>query len=147
MYEQINIFNFINTTYDVPIADSTGKIASDLLIPECWEAWHYYRSDCTLNNGPYIINALLVILPGNRLYVKEWMKYPFMYELKSRVDVEKMYQQIRLKIVGRMENNSDSERTWQTDTLPTLEDMYKYKDGEYSCKEYADKILFGYKTS
>ena len=144
MYEQLSIFDLMQPVSDVPVVNSEGCIPAELLKPTKWEAWKYSRVDCKLNGGPYVINAMLAILPGNRLYAKEWMLYPFMHELKSSLEVEKMYQKIRKKIVERIEWNNDKQKTWQIDELPDLEDMYLYKDDEYSCKEYARKMIYGY---
>lgn len=144
MYEQLSIFDILKPSDEVPVVNSDGFIPAKLLAPTRWEAWKYSNTDFELNGGPYVINAMLAILPGNRLYVKEWMLYPFIHELKSSLEVEKMYQKIRKKIVERIEWNNDKQKTWQIDELPDLEDMYLYKDGEYSCKEYARKMIYGY---
>ena len=147
MYEQFSIFDFILPAEKVPTVNGEGRILADLLIPSRWEAWKYSRSDWTLNGGPYVINAILAVLPGNRLYVKEWMMYPFMYEMKSALEVDKMYQKIRSNIVERISRNNEIQRTWSVNELPPLEDMWLFKDKEYSCKEYASKMLYGYRAN
>lgn len=147
MYEQLSIFDIIKPSTTIPAVDKEGRIKSELLVPERWEAWKFSKSDWSLNGNPYIIDAVLVVLPGNRLYVKEWMLYPFMHELKSAEAVDKMYHTIRKKIVEKIEQNNDIQKAWQVNELLKLEDMYWYKDGEYSCKEYAEKMLYGYKCS
>lgn len=150
MEEQISIFDILQPSLivsdtNVPEVNENGYIPSEKLVPVKWEAWKFSRNDWTLRGGePYIIDAFLVILPGNRLYVKEWMTYPFMYECKTAIKTDKMYYSLREKIVERIKDNNDIQQTWKVDTLPPLENMWKYKDGEYSCKEYAEKILYRY---
>lgn len=145
MTGQLSLFDVMQSTIDVPSVNDAGYIPAEALVPIKWECWKYSRSDCTLNGGePYIINAILAILPGNRLYVKDWMLYPFMHELETTCEVSKMYHSIRKKIVERMAHNDHIHRVWQVDELIPLEDMWLYKDGEYSCREYAEKILYGY---
>lgn len=148
MFEQINLFDMIQSPLEIPEVNAEGYIPSSELHPIRWEAWKYFKKDWTLNGGaPYIISAMLAILPGNRLYVKEWMLYPFMHELKSSEDVERMYHAIRKKIIEREERNDENQRTWQVEEMPPLEDMWQYEKGEYSCKEYAGKMLHGYGVS
>lgn len=148
--EQINMFDVLQsslniTDEDVPTINDEGYIASEKLIPVKFEAWKFSRDDWTLSGGePYIIDAFLVILPGNRVYAKEWMMYPFMYECKTAKDADELYFSLRKKIVEREKTNNNIQRTWKTDSLPALEDMWKYKDGAYGCKEYATTALYGY---
>lgn len=141
----MSIFDIMEGAESIPSVNDEGYIPSEELIPLKWEAWKYSNSEWTLSGGkPYIIDAVLAILPGNRLYVKDWMLYPFMYELNSAGEVLNMYCALRKKIVERKARNNDSQKTWQADELPPLEDMWKYKEGEYSCKEYAKTALYGY---
>lgn len=148
MQGQYSIFDYLLPKENVPTVNIRGYISADLLIPSRWEAWKFSRKDATLLGGkPYVIDAVLAVLPGNRLYVKEWMLYPFMHELKSAEKVEKMYQEIRAKIVDRIARNNEIQNTWQVNELPPLEDMWQFKDGEYSCKEYASKMMYGYKVN
>ena len=143
--EQVNIFDVMQSSSQIPFPNEEGFISSELLVPFKWECWKYERKDWTLRGGePYVIEAVLAMLPGNRLYVKDWMLYPFMYELKSSWEVAKKYNAMRSKIVERMAHNDNIQRTWQADEMPQLVDMWKYKDGEYSCEEYAKKIICGY---
>ena len=145
MWSQVNLFDICECSSDIPSPDEKGCISSELLKPIRWEAWRFSRTDWTMNNGcPYIITALLAVLPGNRLYVKEWMMYPFMYEFASSDELEKVYNAKRKKIVERIQHNNNIQNTCQINVLPSMEDMYRYKNGEYSCKEYADKVLYGY---
>lgn len=145
MVVQMSIFDIMEGAENIPSVNDEGYIPSEELVPLKWEAWKYSNSEWTMNGGkPYIIDAVLAILPGNRLYVKDWMMYPFMYELKSAGDVLNMYCALRKKIVERKARNNDVQKTWQTDELPLLEDMWEYQEGEYSCKEYAQKTLYGY---
>lgn len=143
--EQLSIFDTIQFSFSVPDVNSEGYIPSEDLVPIKWEAWKYSRDDWTLRGGePYIIDAFVALLPGNRVYVKDWMLYPFMHECKNAMDADKLYFSLRKKIVEREKYNSSIQRTWKVDSLPSLEDMWKYKDGEYSCKEYAKTALYGY---
>lgn len=145
MTGQINIFDMMESSLDVPTPNEDGMISAELLVPIKWERWKFSKSDWTLMGGkPYVIEAVLAVLPGNRLYVKDWMLYPFMFELGSPWEVSKKYNAARAKIVERMVRNNDIQRTWQVDEAPQLEDMWKYKDGEYSCAEYARTALYGY---
>lgn len=148
MMEQVNIFDVMQSGLDVPLPNGEGFIPSDALKPVKWEHWKYAKSDWTLRGGePYVIDAVLAILPGNRLYVKEWMLYPFMYELKTSWEVAKKYNALRRQIVERMAWNDNIQQTWQVDELPQFSDMWKYKDGEYSCEEYARTALYGYRKA
>lgn len=140
MWSQTSIFDVGECPADIPVPDENGCITADQLTPIRWEAWKFSNSDWTLFGGkPYVTDAVLVILPGNRLYVKEWMLYPFMYELASAEEVEKQYYSLRKKIVERMKNNNETQKTWQVDALPQLSDMYLCNTGTYSCLEYAKR--------
>ena len=144
--EQLNIFDTIQITCDIPKPNAQGMIPAEQLIPIRWKHWRYSNDNWTLGDGtsPYIIEACLVKLPGNRLYAKEWMKYPFMYEFASSEKLERAYAAAQKRIEERMERNNDTQRAWEVNYPPRLEDMWRYKDGEYSCREYAEKVLFGY---
>lgn len=145
MTGQLSIFDVMQGDIEVPSVNEEGYIPAELLVPIKFECWKYSNSEWTLHGGkPYVIDAVLAILPGNRLYVKDWVLYPFMHELSTTCEVSKMYHAIRKKIVERMAHDNDFQRTWKVDELLPLEDMWKYKDGEYSCKEYAEKALYGY---
>lgn len=145
MTGQLSIFDVMQSTMDVPSVNEEGYISSDLLVPIKWEHWKYADDKLTLNGGePYVISAILAIFPGNRLYVKDWMLYPFMHELPTACEVSKTYHTIRKKIIERMTHDNEFQRTWKVDELPTFQDMWQYKDGEYSCKEYAEKMIHGY---
>ena len=145
MISQIGIFDMMTSSLEIPMPNEQGFISAQDLEPVEWERWKYAKSDWTLMGGePYVIDAVLAILPGNRLYVKEWMLYPFMYEYKSTQEVFKKYRAIRQKIVERMARNNDIQRTWQVDEKPTLQDMWKCGENEYSCEEYARKANHGY---
>lgn len=152
MFEQICLGDFMEMEPAewVPKVNDEWYIPSSELIPKRWEAWGHQNYTYTMgkddhgNPKPYIINAVIAVLPGKRLYVKEWMMYPFMHELKSDAEVEKMYRRLRSKIAEWESYNSNVKRTWKLDYLPELEDMWWYKDGDYSCREYAQKMLSGY---
>ena len=143
--EQMSIFDTIQSSFSVHVVNNEGFIPAEDLVPVGWEAWKYSRDDWTLRGGePYIIDAFLALLPGNRVYAKEWMMYPFMYECKTAMEADKLYFSLRKKIVEREKYNSTIQRTWKVDSLPPLVDMWKYKDGEYGCEEYAKIALYGY---
>lgn len=146
MLGQLSIFDILQPEKEIPTVNGEGYIPACELDPIRWEAWHYSNSKWTMNGGqPYMIKAVLAVLPGNRLYVKEWFTYAFMHELKDENAIEKMYACIRKKIVERMEYNNDYQKTWQVNELPALRDMWRYKEGEYSEKDYAEKMLYGYR--
>ena len=133
---------------NVPSVNSEGFIPADQLVPEKWEAWKYSDDNATLSGGrPYIIDAVVALLPGNRLYVKEWMLYPFMFEYSSPAKAEKKYLEYRQKIVERKQFDRPGKRTWQVSEMPPLKDMWQFADGEYSCCEYASTMLHGYRAS
>ena len=90
--DQINIFDVMQSAYDVPDPNEEGMIPAELLTPISWDRWMYSNDNWTKNGGaPYIIEAVLAKLPGNRLYVKAWMLYPFMHEFSSSEKLEKAY--------------------------------------------------------
>jgi len=145
MCEQLSIFDVMQSGMDVPTVNEKGYIPAEALVPIKWEHWKYSDSTMTLRGGePYVIDAALAILPGNRLYVKDWMMYPFMYEFDTSCAVSKEYFAIRKRIVERKKNDNDTRKTWQVDELPTLRDMWKCEERRYSCEEYAHKTLYGY---
>ena len=156
MSDQFNLFDTfaepapsIRKKSHIPQVNAEGFIPADQLIPEKWEAWKYADDNATLAGKPYVIDAVVALLPGNRLYVKEWMLYPFMWEFSSPSKAEKMYLTHRQKIVERKQwdNPEKGKRTWQSDVLPPLKDMWQYEDGEYSCYEYAATKLHGYRSN
>lgn len=148
MVNQMSFYDFTGETVTpIPQVNAEGYIPAEQLVPVRWEAWKYHENNKTFMNGkPYILDAVVAVLPGNRLYIKEWMLYPFMYELESAKEVDKMYEQARERIVWRMTRNSRNCQTWQVNELPELSDMWKYSDTEYSCKEYAETRLYGHQS-
>lgn len=145
MFEQLSFFDLGQPEVKIPEVNEKGFIPAEELVPTRYEAWKYSNDNLSLRDGPYIIDAFVAILPGNRLYVKDWMLYPFMHEMKTAMAVEKAYHKAKESIEERIQWNDEHKRTWKIDSLPALEDMWKYKDGEYSCKDYAEKMLYGYK--
>lgn len=147
--EQYSLFDMAEPAVEhdrsVPTVNSEGFIPAAQLIPEKWEAWKFANSKWTMLGGkPYVIEAVIALLPGNRLYVKEWMLYPFMYEFSTPTKAYKKYLECREKIVEYMKYNDEHRHTWQLDELPELSDMWRYADGEYSCKEYAMTAIHGH---
>lgn len=146
MFEQLSLLDMMQSGMEVPRVNIGEYIPASQLQPIQWEAWKYSNSEWTLLGGkPYIIDAFVALLPGNRIYVKEWMLYPFMFDLGTSVKAEKQYEKLRQKIATERSNcKPGTEMCWKADKLPAMEDMWQYKDGEYSCQEYAEKILYGY---
>lgn len=152
MFDQFNLFDsaeFIvesksTGTSIVPEVNEEGFIPADQLVPIKYEAWKYENKSWTLNNGPYVIDAYVAMLPGNRLLVKEWMLYAFMHTYKTEKQCEEAYLNLRKEIKKKSLKNNDTQRTWSVPDLPPLHDMWLYEPGEFSEKEYAQKRLYGY---
>ena len=138
--EQLSIFDdFIEEE------KSEDYISANDLIPEKWERWKFRDIRLTQRNGDiYEIEAVVALMPNNRVYVKEWMKYPFMYEFSTFREASKKYLEYRNIIVERMKYNNWHKKTWQTDEPPVFSDMWRCGEKEFSCFEYADKVNNGY---
>lgn len=146
--EQLNIFDALNimqTGFNIPVCNEKGYIPADHLIPIKQESWTFHKKDWTLRGGePYIIHSTVAILPGNRLYYKKWVEYPFMVELPNAKAVDELYYTIRQEIKEKAYHDNELQHTYTSKAMLPLEDMWQYEDGKYSCEQYAKTRLYGY---
>lgn len=143
---QLSLFDFLSidleelpdsSIEDIPMPDENNMIPAGKLKALEWEAWDYFNLNLTLNDGPYEIKAFLAILPGNRLYVKGWMRYPFMYQFANEKQLRKAYETER-KLIAEWKfiENSEREGLFQIDRMPLMEDMYEFQENEFGCFDY-----------